>query len=204
AEAVNPNLKVGDRVCGWVHGARAEGEGAYSEHVRIDADLVTRIPDSLSFEDASTIPLAIHTAALGLRTLGLPYLASSTDVSVPSGTAVLVWSAATSTGQFAVQLAKLAGLRVVATASPRNHAFVRALGADAVVDYAAPDVAADVQAAVRALGSSRLAYAYDAISEQGSIHAIERCFFDDDAAADAPARGNIVCRAAPQPGRAHP
>ncbi|KAJ1563347.1 hypothetical protein HK405_002390, partial [Cladochytrium tenue] len=198
AEAVNPAVRVGDRVLGLVHGSHPNGEGAFSEHVRIDADLVARIPDSLSFEDAATLPLACHTSALGLRNLGLPYLPVSAGgpadaVAAGAGKVLLVWSASTSTGQLAVQLAKLAGLRVVATASPRNHSFVRSLGADAVVDYAAPDVAEAVRTAVRALGASRLAHAYDAISEQGSIHAIERCFFDDSAAADAPARGDIVC-----------
>jgi NADPH:quinone reductase-like Zn-dependent oxidoreductase len=39
-----------------------------------------------------------------------------------------------SVGQFAVQLAHLSGYKVVTVASPRNHAFVKSLGADAVFD----------------------------------------------------------------------
>jgi len=51
-----------------------------------------------------------------------------------------VWSGASSVGQFAVQLAKLAGLTVVATASPKNHELLKSLGATHVFDYRDPDV----------------------------------------------------------------
>lgn len=48
---------------------------------------------------------------------------------------ILVYGASTGMGMFTVQLAKAAGYRVVATASPRNFELCKALGADAVVDY---------------------------------------------------------------------
>ncbi|KAI9330219.1 GroES-like protein [Zopfochytrium polystomum] len=200
AEKLLPGIKVGDRVAAWEHGGLRDGEGGYSEHLRVAADLVIRIPDSLSFEAASTIPLAAHTAAMGLRALGLPYLPADIASAVPSGAdarpsssaaAVLVWAASTSTGQYAVQLAKLAGLKVLATAGIRNHEWVRKLGADAVVDYRAENVAGEIHAAAKALGVTDLAHAYDGISEGGSILAIQECFFSSSSPS-AP-KGTIVC-----------
>ncbi len=52
-----------------------------------------------------------------------------------AGQRVLIHGAAGGVGSFAVQLAKWRGAEVVATASERNHGYLRQLGADAVIDY---------------------------------------------------------------------
>ena len=70
--------------------------------------------------------------------LGLA-LPPATSVPTPEpGSTVLVWGGSTSVGNNAVQLAAAAGHRVLATASPRNDALVRGLGAAEVVDYRDP------------------------------------------------------------------
>jgi NADPH:quinone reductase-like Zn-dependent oxidoreductase len=48
---------------------------------------------------------------------------------------ILIWSGATSVGQYAIQLAKLSGLRVATVASPSRWDLLRGLGADVLVDY---------------------------------------------------------------------
>jgi NADPH:quinone reductase-like Zn-dependent oxidoreductase len=70
----------------------------------------------------------------GAKELGL---AQHFDSAPPKGTEntwVFVYGGSSGVGQFAVQLAKLSGYKVVTVASPRNHEFLKSLGADAVFD----------------------------------------------------------------------
>ena len=90
-------------------------------------------------------------------------------------------------GHFAIQLAHLAGYKIVSTASPRNHDLVRSLGADVVFDYRDPDVVAKIKAAT---GDS-LKIAFDTISETDSQRI--------SAAALSPSGGKLAVILAPQP-----
>ncbi|OJJ80958.1 zinc-binding alcohol dehydrogenase family protein [Aspergillus glaucus CBS 516.65] len=124
------------------------------------------IPDSLTFEQAATLPLAVSTASVGLYlpdNLGLP-LPSTSPESI--GKTLLVWGAASSVGATAVQLAVASGLRVIATASPANHQFIKDLGASAVFDYRSPTVVNDI---VNELRGKEIAGAYDTISEEATF-----------------------------------
>ncbi|KAK5195186.1 hypothetical protein LTR99_002572 [Exophiala xenobiotica] len=119
------------------------------------------IPDGMSFEEASVLPLALSTAAVGLFSkdhLALPK--PSHDVE-ESGKTLLVWGAASSVGSAVVQLAVAAGLKVVATASKKNFDFCKDLGASQVFDYNSPGVVGDLTAELQ---KHDLAGAYDAIS----------------------------------------
>jgi len=78
-----------------------------------------RIPPSLDFAAAAALPVAVETA---IRTLDL--------LGVDEGMTVLVNGAAGSVGQAAVQFARERGARVIGTASPGNHEFLRSLGAE--------------------------------------------------------------------------
>jgi NADPH:quinone reductase-like Zn-dependent oxidoreductase len=116
------------------------------------------IPDGMSFEEASVLPLALSTAAVGLFSkdhLALPK--PSHDVE-ESGKTLLVWGAASSVGSAVVQLAVAAGLKVVATASKKNFDFCKDLGASQVFDYNSPGVAGDLTAELQ---KHDLAGAYD-------------------------------------------
>lgn len=85
---------------------------------------------------------------------------------------VLIYSGATSVGQFAIQLARYAGYRVVTTASPKNFDLVKSLGADVVFDYRDRDVSAKIR---EATGDS-LEYGLDTISEEKTQHASVNAF----------------------------
>ena len=100
--------------------------GGYAEYVKVRHDHVVRIPDALSYEDAvaGQIPFATAWEAL-IEEIGLR-----------AGETVLITAAGGGVGSAAVQIAKLAGARVIAAAgSEEKLEKARALGADAAIDY---------------------------------------------------------------------
>ncbi|CAF1159499.1 unnamed protein product [Adineta ricciae] len=159
------NYRKGERVAGCVPGgvpADLGLRGAYSEYVVQEASLVFRYPSRISPAEAATIPLASITAALGLfHEMGLPLPPATTKSKTP----VLVWSGSTSVGQYAIQLAKIAGCFVITTASPARHNYLKELGADVCLDY--KDV--NTVSQVKEITKNELAYAIDCISEKESI-----------------------------------
>jgi NADPH:quinone reductase-like Zn-dependent oxidoreductase len=99
--------------------------GAYAEYACASAKMIARKPSSLSFVDAASAPVVAVTAWQMLFEYG----------HAAAGQTVLIHGAAGNVGAYAVQLAKNAGLRIVATASSRDIEFVRGLGAEQVVNY---------------------------------------------------------------------
>lgn len=78
-------------------------------------------------------------------------------------------------GTAAIQLAKLSGLTVVATASVKNFEYLKSLGADYVLPYSDPNTPAEI----KKLTDGKLYLAYDAVCEKGSTQAIVDSFGDD-------------------------
>lgn len=158
---VGPNvtrLHPGDRVLGHAVGMERSrnraAEGAFQKYTVLMQHMVSPIPDGLQFEQAAVLPLAISTASSGMfqqdqLALGLPTI-DPTD----RKETVLVWGGSTSVGSNAIQLARCAGYRVLATASPHNFEYVRSLGAAAAVDYHSGTAVDEI---LHALGDSPLA-----------------------------------------------
>lgn len=125
-EAVGPgvsHLAPGDDV---FYSARIFGrQGTYAEYHVEDAEIVAKKPAHLSFEEAAALPLAAITA----------YDAVVTFFATKPGDTVLVHAGAGGVGSLAVQLAKAAGARVIATGRSENTALIRSFGADEVIDY---------------------------------------------------------------------
>lgn len=119
AEVQGP--KAGDRVMTML------GQRCQAEYILAPEPLVFPVPPGFSFEAAAALPLAALTAYHLLRT----------GAGVKPGESVLIHAAASGVGTLAVQLAKLWGARVFATASSDEKlATVRALGADETINYA--------------------------------------------------------------------
>ncbi|KAJ0297693.1 hypothetical protein COL516b_010548 [Colletotrichum fioriniae] len=143
--------------------------GTFQLYSKADANLVSPIPDDMSFESASVLPLAIATAAVGL------YMKQHLNLPLPSlnpsrtGKTILIWGGASSVGGTAVQLAVVSGLRVVTTASQRNFDKVLDLGAEVVLDYHSDTLVYD---ALKALSGADLVGVYDAISGPESLKPI--------------------------------
>ena len=106
-------------------------EGAYAEKIAIKAAIVAKKPSSISHMDAAAIALA-----------GLTALVSVEDtLKLRAGETILVQGGAGGVASVAIQLAKHIGARVITTASAANHAYLRSIGADEIVDYNAQDFA---------------------------------------------------------------
>ncbi|UJR16841.1 hypothetical protein I4U23_003740 [Adineta vaga] len=163
------NYRIGERVAGCVPGgvpAELGLRGAYSEYVVQEASLVFRYPTRISPDQAATIPLATITAALGLfHEMNLPLPSSASSPRPSSKTPVLIWSGSTSVGQYAIQLAKVAGCFVITTASPVRHNYLKGLGADVCLDYKDSNAVSQI----KELANNELAYAIDCISEKETI-----------------------------------
>jgi acyl transferase domain-containing protein/aryl carrier-like protein len=97
----------------------------FGAYVTILAGFVMAKPAHLSFDEASTIPVAFGTAYYALNYLGR----------ISGGERVLIHAAAGSVGLAAIQLAQRAGAEVLATAgSPEKREFLRSLGVEHVMD----------------------------------------------------------------------
>ena len=111
-------------------------DGGYAELVKVGRDHLVRKPAKMSFEEAASFPLVFETA----------YHMLATKARVGPGDTVLVLAASSGVGSAAVQLAKLFGARVIATAGdPEKMGRARALGADHVVDHYKDDVLSEVR-----------------------------------------------------------
>src|ERR671920_880711 len=104
--------------------------GAYAEYNVADADIVAKKPASLSHEEAAAVPLAGGTA----------YEAIVRRLCLRVGETVLIHGGAGGVWSFALQIAKAAGARVLATAGTENQETLKALGADVAIDYKIQDV----------------------------------------------------------------
>jgi NADPH:quinone reductase-like Zn-dependent oxidoreductase len=108
------DVTVGDRVFGVSAEGAAQAELAVLSYHAL-------IPPSLDFAGAAALPAAIETATRALDQLG-----------IGSASTLLINGASGSVGSAAVQLAVVRGARVIGTASPANHDYLRSLGAEPV------------------------------------------------------------------------
>ncbi|KAJ7509826.1 chaperonin 10-like protein [Mycena galericulata] len=159
---------VGRDVTSLAVGDRDGLKGTMQEFVVLPDHLY---PDSLPLDAAATIPDNFVTAFFTLfDQLSLP-VPRSFPATIPPpdhDLPILIYGAGSTTAQYAIQLLHAAGYtNVIATASPKHHAFLRALGATSVLDYNSATLGADVAAA--AGGDGKIALALDAISATGTI-----------------------------------
>ena len=144
--------------------------GGFALYTAVDQARAAVIPQNVSFAKGSVMPLALNTAAMGLYGptdkgfLGLPQPSLTPS---NSNKVIVVWGGASSVGALAIQLAVGSGVKVIATASSRNHSLVKSWGATEVFDYSSKTVAEDIIKAVQASGGE-FAGVYDAISKDYS------------------------------------
>ncbi|KAL1723112.1 chaperonin 10-like protein [Schizophyllum commune] len=160
--------EIGARVAAFTKvGTKDNKYGAYQQYTVGTLTTTFPIPNAISYEEAATLPLALATAFIGLfPRLGIP-APDTPEAASNAGKAILIHSAASSVGSYAVQLAKRAGLFVVATAGASKD-YAQELGADVVIDYRDHSGDSFVDALASAAGNHPTPWVYDAYSEKGS------------------------------------
>jgi NADPH:quinone reductase-like Zn-dependent oxidoreductase len=159
----------GDEVYGYQRKDHVQ-HGTYAELVAATTRGLAHKPTSMTFEQAGGFALCGLTAVQSLRIAG-----------VGAGDTVLVHAAAGGVGHLAVQIALALGAeRVIGTASPRNHDFVRSLGAepvsygDALVDNVAELVGGDglVDVAFDCVGGAALSDSFALVRDKARVVSI--------------------------------
>jgi len=159
-------FKVGDQVYSYSwdnpHG------GFYAEYVAVPAERVGHLPSGLSLLQAGAIATTGLTAIQGI----------DDALHLKSGQTLIIHGASGGVGNLALQFAKLRGVKVLATASGEDGlAFVKRLGADAVVDSRHGDIAAaahqfapaGVDAVLALAGGDTLERCIDALRPGGHV-----------------------------------
>jgi NADPH:quinone reductase-like Zn-dependent oxidoreductase len=124
------HIKTGDRVFGRT------SSGGYAEKTCLAASEAIPLPANLSFDEGAAIPIPFYTA----------YRALHHKATLRAGETVLISAGGGGVGVAAIQLAKLAGARVLTTVGSSDKAErTRALGADVAINYREQDFAAEVQ-----------------------------------------------------------
>ncbi|KAI0911520.1 GroES-like protein [Ustulina deusta] len=139
-------LAVGDRVAGMVHGMNmlVPEVGAFGEYIVATVHTLLKIPDSMRFEDAATLGLAVGTATFGLFSM----------LRVPTTLEQLADGGVDEENRDA-------RLRPIATASPSKSDLALRFGAEKVLDYHSETCAVDI----REYTGDQLAYAFDCVAE---------------------------------------
>ncbi|TFK95494.1 chaperonin 10-like protein [Pterulicium gracile] len=158
-------FKVGDRVAGFTAGCSQDHNGAFAEYVRLDSVSLFRLPKEMSYEEGASLPIPHLTAVQSLYVrLGLPTPLQHAQSRASPGT-ILIWGGSSATGHHAIQLARLSGLQVIATASPQAFTELENIGASFVFDYKDEDVVNKIR---KAAGEPGVQFVLDTISEKGT------------------------------------
>ena len=119
-------LKVGDRVAGFDLSMGVAPSGSFAEYTVVRAKYLAKIPASVSFEDAASLPLAVNTS--------YQVLTGQLGVKNDSGYKLLILGGSTATGLFAIQIARDLGCsEIVCTSSSVD--LCKSLGATEVINY---------------------------------------------------------------------
>jgi NADPH:quinone reductase-like Zn-dependent oxidoreductase len=155
------NFEIGDEVYTRVP---QEQMGTVTAYVAVTSDVVAKKPVSISFEEAASLPLIGLTAIQSLESVGLK-----------KGDRVLIHAGSGGVGSFAIQYAKAKGAFVYTTTSTKNVDWVKALGADRVIDYKTEDykeVANNLDIVFDTLGGDYTFDAFEIIKEGGKVTTI--------------------------------
>ena len=141
-------FKVGDNVY-----AKTDLNGAFAEYTVVKQSSLALKPDNISMELAASLPLVSLTAWQALVEIA----------NVQAGQKVLIHTGSGGVGSIAIQLAKHLGAIVATTTSSKNIAWVKALGADIIIDYKTTDFEQELKD-------------YDVVLDTQGGHILEKSF----------------------------
>jgi len=179
-EAVGENVaafRPGDEVYAFAGGVKGLG-GALADYMLADADLVALKPASLNFAQAAALPQAAIAAWDGLRE----------KAKIHAGQSVLVHGATGGVAHLAIQIAKVAGVSVFATASSEEKLRIaRDLGADGAINYRTQSIAEYVaeytggkgfDVVFDSIGGANLAHSCEATASGGAVISVAAATLD--------------------------
>ena len=152
-------FKIGDRVVG---DPAPKDQGTYSEFTVVPQNRLVKLPDSIGYETAATLPTSAATAYQGLFIQG----------NLKQGQRVLIHGGMGGVGSIAIQLAHQAGAFVITTASTKNHDRLLELGADVVIDYHTTQfetVVSNIDLVFDTIGNDTQIKSIEVLNETGSI-----------------------------------
>ena len=156
------NFQVGDHVFAR---PATTANGTYAEYTAIDEDLLAKMPENLSFEEAATVPLT-----------GLTAWQCLVDFSgIKSGDKVLIHAGSGGVGSFAIQIAKSFGAYVASTASGNNEEFLKELGVDEFINYKEEnfeEIIHDYDIVVDTMGAETQEKSFDVLKKGGKLVSI--------------------------------
>jgi len=164
-------VRVGSRVRRFQPGdevyARPDADriGAFAQFIAIREDSLAIKPKELTMEEAASIPLVGLTA----------WQALIEKANLKKGQKVLIHAGSGGVGTFAIQLAKHVGAIVATTTSAANLDWVKALGADIVIDYTKDDfttILRDYDVVLNSLGSDVLEKSLQVLEPGGKLISI--------------------------------
>ncbi|KAI3401598.1 hypothetical protein diail_10199 [Diaporthe ilicicola] len=137
-------LEVGDKVFGFSF--QQEHQRPMQTYITVPVTFLGKVPANVSAQEAATVPsnfcTAMHTITTDLE-LELPWPIPENWTPPQADKPILVWGAASSVGQYALQVLKHWGYRnVLAVANSKHHHSLRDLGAASVFDYNDKDTVA--------------------------------------------------------------
>jgi NADPH:quinone reductase-like Zn-dependent oxidoreductase len=136
--------------------------GAYAEYAVATGGMLAKKPRSLTHAEAASVPVVAVTA----------WQALFEHAGLEAGQTVVILGAAGNVGAYAVQLARRANLRSIATAGPEDIAYVRSLGADKVVNYHAQKIeneAKDADAVIDLVGGETQSRSFQVLRPGGKL-----------------------------------
>ena len=139
--------------------------GTFAEFIAINEDAVAIKPKTLTMDEAASIPLVGLTA----------WQVLIERANLQRGQKVLIHAGSGGVGSFAIQLAKHLGATVATTTSTANVEWVKALGADIVIDYRKEDFAAvlrDYDVVLNSLGGEALEKSLQVLRPGGKLISI--------------------------------
>ncbi len=139
--------------------------GTFAQYIAVNENDLALIPDNLSREEAASLPLVSLTA----------WQVLVETAKLKKGQKVLIHAGSGGVGTIAIQLAKHLGAFVATTTSTANVAWVKALGADVVVDYKTQDFSTllhDYDVVLNSLGSDVLAKSLQVLKPGGQLISI--------------------------------
>ncbi|KLO10292.1 GroES-like protein [Schizopora paradoxa] len=165
------SFSVGDRV---VHEASFSSNkyAGFQQYVLVPAEIVAKIPDNITFEQASTIPVGLATAVEGLygdanrgetgaKKLAPPPWEAGGEGAF-KGKSIIVIGGSTSVGQYVLQLLKLSGFStIITTTSLHNADLAKSMGATHVIDRNA-----DLVSEARKILDDPIDIVYDTVSSK--------------------------------------